>query len=73
MKRFGIFFILLCCLTSNAFGQQKVKSMYDGKKRIYYSTVEEAESKLLEYIQANNQGHDFPSKLFVDLVLNDDR
>lgn len=73
MKRFGIFFILLCCLTSNAFGQQKVKSMYDGKKRIYYSTVEEAESKLLEYIQANNQGHDFPSKLFVNLVLNDDR
>lgn len=47
--------------------------MYDGEKRIYYSTVEEAESKLLEYIQANNKGHDFPSKLFVDLVLNDDR
>ena len=73
MKRSGLFVILLCCLTSIASGQQKVKSMYDGEKRIYYSTVEEAENKLLEYIQANNKGYDFPSKLFVDLILNDDR
>lgn len=73
MKRLCIVVILLCCLTSIIVGQQHVKSMYDGEKRIYYSSVEEAENKLVEYIQATNKSRDFPSKLFVDLILNDDR
>ena len=73
MKRFDMVVVLLCCLASISFGQQKVKSMYDGEKRIYYSSVKEAENKLLEYIQTHNTLNEFPSKLFVDLVLNDDR
>ena len=54
MKRFDMVVVLLCCLASISFGQQKVKSMYDGEKRIYYSSVKEAENKLLEYIQTHN-------------------
>lgn len=73
MKRLCVFVILLCCLTPILVGQQHVKSMYDGEKRIYYSSVAEAENKLVEYIQTHNTLNEFPSKLFVDLVLNDDR
>ena len=47
--------------------------MYDGEKRIYYSSVDEAEKNLVEYIKTHNDLNDFPSKLFIDLVLNDDR
>lgn len=73
MRRVITLFLFLYCLSVSVFAQQKVKSMYDGEKRIYYSSVAEAENILVEYIQTHNSLNDFPSELFIDLVLNDDR
>ena len=71
--RFTIFIILFCSMNTVSLAQYKVKSMSDGDKRIYYSSISEAENKLIELIQASDNYYSFPSKLFVDLVLNDDR
>ena len=73
MKHYGLLLLLLSCICLNSFAQQKVRSMSDGERRIYYTEVEEAENKLLEYIRTSSDRFDFPSKLFVDLILNDER
>lgn len=73
MKHYGLLLMLLSSLCLNSLAQQKVRSISDGRKRIYYTEVEEAENKLLEYIRTSADRRDFPSKLFVDLILNDER
>lgn len=73
MKRFTIFITLFCIMSIVSFSQLPVRSMSDGEKRIYYSCVADAEHKLLELIQASGNMYNFPSKLFVDLILNDER
>ena len=66
-KFFTLIFLLFFFL--NSFAQERVRSMSDGGKRVYYKYVEEAERVLLECVQ----NEEFPSVLFEDLILNDDR
>lgn len=73
MRPVWIIVAALCCICNINLAQPKVKSMYDGEKRIYYTSLEEAEAKLLGYIQDSGLCNDFPSKYFIDLVLNDER
>ncbi len=73
MRWFTLFIILLCNMNVALLAQVKVKSMSDGEKRIYYSSISEAESKLIGLMQSSDNYYSFPSKMFVDLVLNDDR
>lgn len=73
MKYYGLLLMLLSSICLNSLAQQKVRSMSDGERRIYYTDLKEAENKLLEYIQTSTDRCDFPSKLFVDLILNDER
>lgn len=52
---------------------QKQRFMHDGEKKIYYSTVADAESKLIDHIKKSNNRRGFPEKLFMHLIKNDER
>ena len=73
MRRLITLTALLFCVTVNIQGEENTRSISDGATTIHYTSVAEAEDKLLEYIQAHNDRHSFPSKLFANLILNDDR
>ncbi len=72
-KIFAFIFALIACV--NSLAQQAIHSMSDGQKRIYYSTVADAEKKLIECYMENSEGnwYEFPFKMFCDLVLQDER
>ena len=81
MKCFCLLLTLLFfCINSHA--QQRVRSMSDGVRRIYYTELSEAKTKLMEYYKErkNNDESDFeyslehfPFDMFKDLVLHDER
>ncbi len=85
--KYRIALIIASLLVSicNSFSQSSIHSMSDGERRIYYSTIEEAETKLIEYAHElyTNEGYStggwanngwlFPIKMFSDLIIQDER
>ncbi len=64
---------LAAMLIALAAPAQKQRFMHDGEKKIYYSTVADAESKLIDHIKKSNSRRGFPEKLFMHLIKNDER
>lgn len=53
---------------------QKQRFMYDGKKKIYYNTVADAENRLIQYIEQHKERYNaFPERYFTYLIENDER
>ncbi len=75
-----VFTALLFASTLSMFSQTSVHSMSDGEKRIYYTSMAEAESKILAYYKERKAANsdtfcdeNFPHKMFADLVIHDKR
>ena len=68
MKKY--FFLLLAFFTISAAAQNLTRSITDGETTIQYSSIADAENKLIDYIDKNNSHYSFPSKLFSELVVN---
>ena len=66
-------FLLLALFTISATAQNLTRSITDGETTIQYSSIADAENKLIEYIDDNNSYCGFPSELFSELVMNDER
>ena len=66
-------FLLLTLFALSVPAQDKVHSITDGETTIQYSSIADAENKLIEYIDNNDSYCGFPSKLFSELVVNDER
>ena len=73
---------MLCSMNATSLAQNKVKSMSDGEKRIYYSDINDAVIKLQEYSKEREQKNKsdfefysdyFPYEMFKDLILHDKR
>lgn len=80
MNKISLLIILLFSVCAHSLANAQMRSMSDGKRRIYYSDVKDAEKKLLEYFKeqkAENTNEDnsnnFPYEMFKDLVLHDER
>ena len=65
--------LLLALFTISAAAQNQTRSITDGETTIQYSSICDAENKLIEYIDKNDSYSRFPSKLFSALVMNDER
>lgn len=52
---------------------QKQRFMYNGEKKIYYNSVADAESKLIDHIKRSKNSRGFPESYFVYLIENDER
>ena len=48
MKRLGLLYIFLFCISTTSFAQSSVRSMSDGERRIFYSDINDAEIKRKE-------------------------
>lgn len=79
-KSFASIFLLFFVL--NTFAQERVRSMFDGKRRIFYTDIIDAENKLLAYYEERKEkeisdneysSEYFPYEIFKDLVLHDER
>ena len=66
-------FLLLALFALSVSAQEEVHSITDGETNIYYSSIADAENKLIEYIDNNDSYCSFPSELFSELVMNDER
>ena len=66
-------FLLLALFALSVSAQEEVHSITDGETNIYYSSIADAEDKLIEYIDNNDSYCGFPSELFSELVMNDER
>ena len=66
-------FLLLALFALSVSAQEEVHSITDGETNIYYSSIADAENKLIEYIDNNDSYCGFPSELFSELVMNDER
>ena len=66
-------FLLLALYTISAAAQNLTRSITDGETTIQYSSIADAENKLIEYINNIDSYSSFPSKLFSELVVNDER
>lgn len=74
MNKFIIIIISLFLCAQYLSSQERLRSMYDGERRIYYSDVADAERKLIDIIKNESDDYlKFPSKLFSDLVVSDER
>ena len=82
MKRFGLLYIFLFCISTTSFAQSSVRSMSDGERRIFYLDINDAEIKLQEYSKERKPNGDsdleygsnhFPYEMFKDLILHDER
>lgn len=71
MKKY--IFLLLAIFATSAAAQDLTCSITDGETTIQYSSIADAENKLIEYIDKNDNYCSFPSKLFSELVMNDER
>ena len=71
MKKY--IFLLLSLFAISATAQNQTRSITDGKTTISYSSITDAENKLIEYIDKNDSYCGFPSELFSELVMNDER
>ena len=71
MKKY--FFLLLAFFTVSLSAQNHTRSITDGETTIHYASIADAENKLIDYIDKNNSHYSFPSKLFSELVVNDER
>ena len=71
MKRY--IFLLLTLFAISVTAQNQTRSITDGKTTISYSSIADAEYKLIEYIDKNDSYCGFPSELFSELVMNDER
>lgn len=65
--------LLLALFTISAAAQNLTRSITDGETTIQYSSIADAENKLIEYINNIDSYSSFPSKLFSELVVNDER
>lgn len=66
--------MLFCLLVCNTAFAQAPKSMYDGEKRIYYTDMDDAKNKLIEYHKERGGDYfQFPFNMFKDLILHDKR
>ncbi|MBQ5645241.1 MAG: hypothetical protein IIV04_06030 [Bacteroidaceae bacterium] len=65
--------LLLALFTISAAAQDLTRSITDGETTIQYSSIADAENKLIEYINNMDSYSSFPSKLFSELVVNDER
>ena len=73
MNKF-IIFVYLFLYTQYLSSQERLRSMYDGERRVYYLDVADAERKLIDIIKNESDDYEkFPSKLFTDLVVSDER
>lgn len=66
-------FLLLALFAISATAQNQTRSITDGETTISYSSITDAENKLIEYIDDNDSYCGFPSELFSELVMNDER
>ena len=66
-------FLLLALFTISVAAQDLTRSITDGETTIQYSSIADAENKLIEYIDNNDSYCGFPSELFSELVMNDER
>ena len=66
-------FLLLALFAISATAQNQTRSITDGETTISYSSITDAENKLIEYIDDNDSYCCFPSELFSELVMNDER
>lgn len=74
--------VLLCCSVC-AFAQESwdvsLRSIFDGERRIYYTDIEDAETKILEYyaekrgVSEDEYGPMLPYQMFAELILHDSR
>lgn len=71
MKKY--IFLLYSIFATSAAAQDLTCSITDGETTIQYSSIADAENKLIEYIDKNENYCSFPSKLFSELVMNDER
>lgn len=71
MKKY--IFLLLAIFATSAAAQDPTRNITDGETTIQYSSIADAENKLIEYIDKNDNYCSFPSKLFSELVMNDER
>lgn len=67
------FITLAAILIALAAPAQKQRFMYDGEKKIYYNSVADAESKLIDHIKKSKNSRGFPESYFVYLIENDER
>ena len=65
--------LLLALFTISTAAQNQTRSITDGETTIQYSSICDAENKLIEYIDKNDSYSRFPSELFSALVMNDER
>lgn len=82
MKSKSVALIFLLFFFLNSFAQERVRSMSDGKRRIFYTDIIDAENKLLAYYEERKEkevsdneysSKYFPYEIFKDLVLHDER
>lgn len=73
MNILGLLLILLSLFTFDSAAQPKERFMSYGESVIYYSSVADAENKLIEHIRTCKDNTGFPSGLFADLILKDER
>lgn len=73
MNILGLLLILLSLFTFDSAAQPKERFMSYGESVIYYTSVADAENKLIEHIRRNEDNTGFPSGLFADLILKDER
>lgn len=79
----SLFILTLLFVCPSLFGQTDANSIYDGARRIYYSDIVDAETKILDYYEERLKkypdGYDddfnsaLPYKMFTDLILHDHR
>lgn len=67
------FITLAAILIALAAPAQKQRFMYDGEKKIYYTSVADAENKLIDHIKKNKGYRSFPERFFAYLISNDER
>lgn len=82
MKRITLLLILSLAICLNSFAQLRTRVMSDGERRIFYTSVADAEKKLKQYyeerkLDAENGNGDysetFPYEMFQDLIMHDER
>lgn len=76
-----LLFLSIVLISINAFGQPTTKSITDGTRKIYYSDIVDAETKIIEYYEErlkmfpdgddDNFNSALPYKMFTDLILHD--
>ena len=71
MKKF--IFLILVSITAFLYAQNNRRCITDGERTIHYYSIADAEKKIIEYIDQADSHYGFPSELFSELVMNDNR